>query len=239
MPLIQCESCFKEKPIEEFPDLSTGTVCSQCAFGDPVTSSVRQSAAESALNEKARQMSRQIAELSGLELTGNNGKVRDILSQVYSNFGGAAGFASHLHSIIMLLSQRRPIPASVGHIMVNLMKLHAHIEQTEASIEASQLTDEQLKRAAETEVLKLVLDAANDPQKRVTLKSILSRHGMKLLDEKPEEVFKRATDDEIQRKIEATVLGSGESNYDDFKASELSDEDIANELSKFCSDLDD
>lgn len=183
MALLRCDQCLNEKPIEEFPNISAGTICQQCMYGDKAAKT------ELALKAKAKQIAGQLASSSPEDMVGNIGSVRSIISDVYAEFGGTSGFASYLYYVITELSARKPMPAAVGQLLLNLMKLHHAIEQTEESINAREMTDEQLKREHEIAMMRIAMEAIGDPDKRKALDLMLQKAGLTISKASPEKII--------------------------------------------------
>jgi hypothetical protein len=173
MPLHKCENCLDEFPIEQFPNLQVGMICSSCMKGD---ASRR---AERAIKDKAQSLAGQLSSLDGSELAGaDTAKVRQILGDIYGSFGGTTSFANHLHWVIMELCKRRPIPTAVGQLMVNLMKLHHQVESQEEQTAAREMSDEQLRRETELAAMRLFVESASDADRRKMVERVLGKHGL-------------------------------------------------------------
>lgn len=195
MTLMRCDQCLVDKPMEQFPNLSLGLVCNACLSGE------KAARAETALKAKAQQIAGQLIASKPEDLAANIGGVKSILSDLYREFGGTSGYAAHLHYIIMELSARRPMPAAVGQLMVNLMKLHHTVEQTEESINAREMTDDQLRREHDLAMMRIAMEAIGDPEKRKALEAMLRREGLvlseasgtKLIDDMVEDAAAKVT----------------------------------------------
>ena len=180
--MLTCEWCRLEFPIDQFPNLREGTICSSCMQGrDPQQ-------VQEALMQQAKHVSGQLLALNPGELGENFGKVKGVLSDIYGKFGGTSGFAEHLYWVISQLSARDPVPPSVGHLMLGLMKLHHTVEQTEAQVTATEMSDEQLRRETELATVKMFIESAGDPSKRKMLDQVLGKHGLTIQTAKPEDI---------------------------------------------------
>lgn len=179
--MLQCELCLEEKPVAEFSRFENGLICKSCMTGRNTKK------LDSALKEKAKHIAGQLAEMSPGDLGGGVGKVRTILSDVYAQFGGTTAYAAHLHYVIMKLTEQNPMPASVGHIMLNIMKLHHTVEQTEETITAREMSDEQLKREHQLTMMRIATEAMDDPEKRKVLELMLSKKGLAITEADPHE----------------------------------------------------
>ena len=182
MPNLRCEQCLISYPESHFGNRSKGIVCTTCKSG------IKTRIAEVALADKAKEVAGKLADMSDVGVD-PLGKLRDVMASVYDNFGGTSGYARFLHSVIMELASRKPMPASVGQLLLNLMKIHHAIEQTEEVISAREMTDEQLKRETELATVRLLVDSAADPAKKAMLKTLLGKHGYALEKSDPEELI--------------------------------------------------
>ena len=228
MSYIQCERCREEKPPERFPDMSQGAICQTCMSGVPT------SHLDKELQLRAKAIAGQLVDVSADDLGAELPKVKSIISDIYSQFGGPSGYAMHLHFIITELSKRRPLPTSVGQLMVNLMKLHHSIEQTDADVHASELTDEQLKREHELALVRIALDASADPDKRNMLNAILGKQGLKIAEmdgaEAMADVQERVLSGEplVPQAVGGTA--GHDATADAITAEDITDEDLMNFL---------
>ena len=201
MSTMDCEKCGQSLPISQFQDLHLGAYCRACVMGRDLA--VREQAkVQEALKLKAKEIAGSLIDSKGEGLAPEAGKVRAVLAEIYANFGGPTGYAAHLHHVIMELSRRKPMPASVGHLMINLMKLHHNIEQTEELVTARDMTDEQLRQEQQMAMMKIVLDAAVDPQKRQMLELMLSKQGLTIADADPHKTISAVADHLQQQEAE-------------------------------------
>ena len=182
MPLIECEICLEEKPESYFPDLKAGEICGTCWTGKPAEM------VEKKIRRKALSMGRRLSDLS-TEGFDSLGKVRDLIANVYTEFGGPSSYATHLHWVLIKMSDQEKIPSAVPQVMLNLMKLHHEIERAEEVVQAREMNDEQLQAARELEMAKLLMEAANDPEKRKFLEPYLARSGLKLVEQSSDEIM--------------------------------------------------
>lgn len=183
MAILLCEHCLKEKPVESFANYQESVICRSCMTG------INTEKAEKALGQRAIAISKQLSDLTPGEAATELGRVKSILSDVYGEFGGTSGYASQLHWVIMQLCGREEVPASAGHLMINLLKLHHSIEQAEEVVDARKMTDEQLRRETDVAVMQLTLEAMSDPAKLEALSKLLLPHGMKLVEATPGEMI--------------------------------------------------
>lgn len=183
MSNLLCEMCLIDKPPSSFPNLKAMQVCGPCMMGQRVAKT------ELAMAAKAKEIAGQFADISTHDITAETGRVRQIIADVYANFGGPSGFANHIYKVIMELSNRRPMPSSVGNLLLVLLKLHHTVEQTEETITARNLTDDQLRREQEVEMMKLAFEAINDPSKRDLLTNVLAKQGFAITKSNPDNVM--------------------------------------------------
>ena len=184
-PNRTCELCRIDQPVANFPNLSQGFICAGCMMGDDQ----RQKDLDEAAREKARQLAVDLGSMNPDDIVGEIPKVKTILSEMYRNFGGPAGFANQFFMTIEELSKRKPMPASVAQLMLNFLKLHHSVEQTDEAIEARQMTDEQLAKERDLALLKMVTDAAGAPEKIEALKAVLAKQGLSLQEATPDELL--------------------------------------------------
>ena len=180
---MKCEMCQRSLPSDQFARVVGTVICKDCMVGRYGNNT------EDALMERAKHVAGQLVSLSPNDIGDNYGKVRSVLADIYAKFGGTTGFAEHMYWVIDKMSQRDPIPASLGPLMLNLLKLHHTVEQTEASISATELSDEQLRRETELATVRMVVDSANDPVKKKLLQQVFSKHGLVLKDASADEVL--------------------------------------------------
>lgn len=167
---IQCEHCGVSFPIDYFPDISIGMICESCMLGMDSSATARK------LEAKVQSMAGKMLDVKDVsELLP---KVKTILGSVYKDFGGPRGFAARIHWMIEELCARNPVPASAPQLMIQLMKLHLSIEQTEDHNDAKRMTDEQVKNEQQIALLQIAMDAANDPTKQSLLFQMLKAQGI-------------------------------------------------------------
>lgn len=184
MTTFACETCLRDFPISEFPNLTVGTICASCLAGKDSAK------AEKRLENRALAMAKRLSDVDPKALNlAQTARVRDVVADVYRNFGGPTGFADHLSWVILKLSAEQPLKPSVGHLMLGFMKLHHSVEQSQDDVDAREMTDEQLKREQQIEMTRLILEAMNDPDKRESLEDLLMRQGVKLQDAEPAEIL--------------------------------------------------
>lgn len=187
--LLNCEMCGVDYPSSRFPDLTLGIVCQGCLTGR------NPSQMEHAIAEKTKAIANQLMSIDSPELLSGTPEINGILAGVYREFGGPEGFAQHFYWIIQELSRRKPIPAAVGALMISFMKLHHSVEKAQANVTARDMTDEQLRREMELEMMRLVMDSSGDPEKRKMLDKVLGANGLKLSIASPKEIASVAMDD--------------------------------------------
>jgi hypothetical protein len=190
MEMLRCEKCLESHPAAHFTNRDAGLICTCCKVG------IKTELSEAALTVKAKELATKFAEFSPDDVN-SLGRLRDVMANIYGNFGGTTGFANFLHGVIVDLSNRTPVPSSVGLLMISLMKLHHTIELSEELVHARELTDDQLKRETELATIRLVVDAASDPSKKDMLNTILGKHGYAIKKSDPAEVI-----DSIARKVD-------------------------------------
>ena len=183
MPLITCERCHEDLPLSEFRELNHGAICNACM------SSQNAKVAQAAIAEQAKSVAAELAAMNPDEIGHETAKVRTVLSEVYRHFGGVSGFSQHLYYVAMELSKRRPMPAAAGQLLLQLLKIHHNVEQSESEISAREMTDEQLRRQQNIEVTKMMIDSLADPKRRRALESVLKREGFRLEDGTPAELI--------------------------------------------------
>jgi hypothetical protein len=188
MALLRCDRCLEDKPIESFPDIGVSTICQVCISGEKAAKT------EIALKEKAKQVAGALASMKPDQLNGSIGSVKSILSDLYGEFGGTSGYASYLHWVIVELSNRKPMPAAVGSLMVNLLKLHHTIEQTEESINAREMTEEQLRREQNLAMMRIAMEAMGDPEKRKALEEMLGKQGLVISEASPSDLIRKTAE---------------------------------------------
>ena len=184
MSSYKCDGCGETLPISMFPDLGEhGFVCVGCLAGNDTTGLAE------AMEEKAKQVAVDLVSLTGDEIAQELPRVRQVLSEVYREFGGPSTFANTFFSLITKLSERRPLPASAAQLMLSFMKLHQQTESASEAIAASKMSDEELRRATELETIRMVVEAAADSKKLQTLRELLARYGFNLQKADPDEIL--------------------------------------------------
>lgn len=181
MATLQCEGCQLEFPIDKFPDLGRGLVCEHCLAGED------QKAAQRKLMAKTQEMANRVLDAQGIDDI--LPKVRTVLAEVYSQFGGPRAFASKVVWMIEELSRRKPIPPSAAQLMINLMKLHHVVDESDQEASLKNMSIEQLRREQEVAMMQLAVEAAGDPRKRDALFKMLERYGFNVSESNPEERY--------------------------------------------------
>jgi hypothetical protein len=171
MASLRCEACLNEYPIETYPDLIKGVVCKTCLDGTKMEKTQR------ILKEKAQSMANALAGMDEQQVSGQLGSVSQILAEVYTNFGGPSGFASQLHQVLVELCNRKPMPTAVGHILINIMKLHHTVERSSQELSIKEMTLDQLKREQDMATLQLIAESMSDPVKMRQLELLFARFG--------------------------------------------------------------
>lgn len=171
MASLRCEACLNEYPIETFPDLIKGVICKTCLDGTKMEKTQR------VLKEKALSMANSLAGMDDQQVSGQLGSVSRILAEVYTNFGGPSGFASQLHQVLIELCNRKPMPTAVGHILINIMKLHHTVERSSQELSIKEMTLDQLKREQDMATLQLIAESMSDPAKMRQLELLFARFG--------------------------------------------------------------
>lgn len=223
MTLLTCDVCGKNLPIAFFPNPDFGNVCDSCL------NSKKEDKTREAIKKKTELVARQAASLTQADIGDTVPRLKTMLSSVYREFGGPDGFSQHFFWIISELSRRKPVPASVGSLMLGFMKLHHSLEQTEETIVAREMSDDQLRRETELATVRMIVEAAANPEKKKMLESILGRHGLKLEEASEQdliEVAANAVDVDVEQKdfdqeiseLEK-ILGEKPDDADDERAS--------------------
>lgn len=158
-----------EFPIGSFPDLDRGLVCEYCLAGEDSAK------AQQRLIAETKKMADAVLDVQGIDDL--MPKIKTVMAEVYAQYGGPRGFASKIVWVIDQLCSRRPVPASAGQLLVNLMKLHQSIEASDESTKLADMSMEQLRREQELALTQLAMEAAGDPRKREVLFTLLSRQG--------------------------------------------------------------
>jgi hypothetical protein len=187
---MKCSRCEKDYPISFFPSLTKiGIVCEACL--NPMSTAGE---AREVMLAQVKEMTDQVLDLQFSDESSALPKLKVAVTEIYKEFGGPRQFAAKFRWMIDQLSARRPFPASAAQLMINFLKLHHSVEQTDESINARQMTDEQIKREQQLAVIEMVMDAAGDPVKLKALESIFRDAGMKIVEIEPEERLKDITD---------------------------------------------
>ena len=214
MAVLRCDECLEDYPVSRFPNLQAGQVCLGCMTGKSMKK------VDEALAVKSKAMAKQLADVDPLALAPDTPKVKNILSSVYSEFGGPSGYASFLHSIVIKLAERDPVPSSLGAILVNIMKLQHSVEQTDTIVDAKRLTDEQLEREHDLQMMQLAMDAAGDPKKLKALRMMLQRQGLTISQAEPDETARDT----------ANRLGVDVLDDDDVPVELMTDEELNHQI---------
>ena len=194
MTTLICETCGNSWPVEDFPSIGAETICEHCLLGRDAD------AIRDKLQAKTQMVARHMEEFS--EPGKGLAKIKDIIELIYQEFGGAAPFARRFVYVIDDLSKRKQIPASAALLMLSVMKLHESVEAREEDTDIRKMTDEQIRRAQELELAKLMMDAVDDPGKRVLVERMLGKTGYKLEKIDPKDEIER-----ISRQLETEVEG--------------------------------
>jgi hypothetical protein len=192
---IQCEQCGLGFPIDDFPDLGLGLICKHCMLG------MDSEKAQKKLELKTRAMADQMLDVK--DVSELMPKVKTILGSIYKNFGGPRGFAEKVHWMIEELCARDKVPASAPQLMLQLMKLHLAIEQTEDQNDARSMTEQQIKNEQQIALMQIAMDAAGDPSKQAILFKMLEAQGIKASVMAPDEQHKKLIDEALEREVPA------------------------------------
>jgi hypothetical protein len=188
---LQCEECGLDFPIDHFPDIALGMICENCLLG------IDSEQAAKKLEAKTKAMANKLLDVKDVnELLP---KVRTVLGSIYKNFGGPRGFADRVHWMIEELCNRSPVPSSAAQLMIQLMKLHLSLEQTEDQSDARKMTDEQIKNEQQLALLQIAMDAAGDPSKQSILFKMLEAQGIVAYQMTPEEQQKRLVSEVLEK----------------------------------------
>ena len=194
MPGMQCEQCGLDFPIDSFPDLSVGLICEHCILG------MDSEQAQKKLVLKTKAMADKILDVK--DISELMPKLKTVMGSLYNNFGGPRGFSDLAHWMIMELCSRKPVPASAAQLMLQIMKLHLSIEQTEDQNDARKMSDEQIKNAQEIALMQMAMDAAGDPSKQTILFKMLEAQGIAAYQMTPEQRQKRLIAEALDREPE-------------------------------------
>jgi hypothetical protein len=188
---IQCEQCGLDFPIDNFPDLAVGLICEHCILG------IDSEQAAKKLELKTKAMADKMLDVK--DISELMPKLKTVLGSVYNNFGGPRGFADKVHWMIEQLCLRKPVPASAAQLMIQLMKLHLSLEQTEDHNDARKMSDEQIKNAQQLALMQIAMDAAGDPSKQTLLFKMLEAQGIAAYQMTPEQQQKRLIAEALDR----------------------------------------
>lgn len=174
-------------PVSMFSTPEMPTVCDVCMRGRDMK------ATKAAIAVKTKAVAAELADVDTDSAVGL-AKLRETVAGVYKEFGGPSNYASHFHFLIMELSKRRPLPTGVGQLMLNFLRLHHAVEQTEEAISAREMTDEQLKRETELATLRMVVAAAANPDQRKVLEGVFLRHGLEIREADPDRLMHKVAE---------------------------------------------
>lgn len=186
MTTLTCEECGNAWPVEDFPNIGSVTVCQHCILGHDID------AVRSKLLAQTQMVAKHMDEFA--EPGKGLGKVKDVLELIYQEFGGPAAFARKFVGVIDDLQRRKQVPASAASLMLSVMKLHEGVEAREEDTDIRKMTDDQIRRAQELELAKLMMDAVDDPGKRALVERMLGKTGYKLEKVDPREEINRIAD---------------------------------------------
>lgn len=199
MSELICEACGNVWPLDKFPSIGTAHICEYCILDEDIDKVKRK------ITAKTGELINKMDEASG---PGKNlGRIKDVVEMVYKEFGGPAGFARKFAWVIDELCTRKQVPASAGSLMLSMMKIHLSVEAKEETHDLRVMTDEQIRRAQEIELAKMIMDASADPSKRSALGRMLNKSGFKLEQMSPKEAL-----DSISREVDRMEDGDAESD---------------------------
>jgi hypothetical protein len=178
--VLVCTNCFRELPTKcfSFPH----TTCADCKANR------RTEKAEEKLQEQAKAVMVKVLDENFVP-TANSAAMIDVVNEIYTCFGGPRSFAKRFHEHVEAVLERKPATAAGGQLLLQFMRLHLKLEENVERQDAAELTDEQLRREQELELLKFYVDAANDPVKRRTIERLLGLQGFKLVGMTPAEIL--------------------------------------------------
>jgi hypothetical protein len=193
---LQCEQCGLDFPVDDFPDLGSGLglICKHCMMG------IDSDQAQKRLAAKTKAMADEMLDVKGVsELMP---KVKTVLGAIYKNFGGPRGFAERVHWMIEGLCARDKVPASAPQLMIQLMKLHLSIEQTEDQNDARTMTEQQIRSEQQIALMQIAMEAAGDPAKRSMLFELLKGQGIAAYEMTDDEQHKKMIDETLERDVD-------------------------------------
>lgn len=186
MSTMLCEGCGNNWPVDKFPNIGLEAVCEYCLLNEDI--------------EKAKKLSdaKALAVLDKLSDQDTSlSSVKDVVTRIYSEFGGPVGFAKKFAMIIDNLTSRDRIPPAAAQLLLSVVKLHYDVESKEEGNDLRKMTDDQIRRAQDLELARLVMDASNDPGRRAVLGSMLKRSGFRLEAASPAERIREAIESEV------------------------------------------
>lgn len=197
-----CTECYKRLPLDcfRFPR----TKCVECLGKE--ADDKRQIAQLETLRSRTKDMMAQVLDENFLPTPGTP-QLMEVISEVYQCFGGPRNFAKKIYDQIEELLARRPVSAASVGVMLQFMRLQMKLEENLKKEELAEMSDDQLKREQDIGLMKLMLDAAADPRRRVVLDRLMAMQGMKLLDVQPEEILQDANDGSNPLKAAAERAG--------------------------------
>lgn len=179
MSLVTCDTCGQVLPLIHFPAPELGMNCEFCLRGE------ESNRVDTLLTAKARDISAKMADSA--DPANVMPRAKDFVAAMYAEFGGPRGYASYLADIINRLASQPKPPASVGMLMLNLVKMQMTIEQNESSQDARTMTDEQIEREQKLALMRLGVEVANDPIKQKVFFKMLEQQGIKAESMSPKE----------------------------------------------------
>lgn len=110
----------------------------------------------------------------------------EVLNEIYSQFGGAKGFASIIWEVIQKQLTRDKVPYQTAMIMTNLMRLQLHQEQHKEKVRVNDMTIEQMEAEIKREQLKTIVDILSDPARAAIVQQMMKDKGVELaIESKP------------------------------------------------------
>jgi hypothetical protein len=91
--------------------------------------------------------------------------------------------------VLTELCNRKPMPTAVGHILINIMKLHHVVERSSKELSIKEMTVEQLKREQDMATLQLIAESMSDPSKMRHLELLFARYGKSIREADASEVI--------------------------------------------------
>ena len=187
---VECQNCRQRFPVQ-YIKLPFGE-CYDCWRRK------RDARVRSGMDETAKSLMNQVLDENFIPTKGLT-ELGEIITEVYECFGGPRNFAMAIHAELERLMQLNKPQASTVSLMLRFMQLHWKVEERIKTLSAAELSDEQLAREQELGIIKMLLDAALDPQRRQMLDKLMGLQGMKLVDMQAAEIIKN--NDHIQREI--------------------------------------